>query len=468
MLFNSIEFLLFLPVVFALYWFVFGKSLRLQNMLLLLASYVFYGWWDWRFLSLIFLSTVVDFITGLRIDAAQQQQTKKNWLTVSLVFNLGLLGFFKYYNFFVSSWIEMFSQMGIYMDPWTMNIVLPVGISFYTFQTMSYSLDIYYGRLQPTKNFVNFAAFVSFFPQLVAGPIERASSLLPQIANPRKWDYRTGVEGLRQILFGLFKKVVIADSLSGPVNEIFSNYPGFAGGTLVLGALFFALQIYCDFSGYSDIAIGVAKLFGIKLMVNFNFPYFSSSIAEFWRKWHISLSTWFRDYVYYPLGGSRVATKTAVRNIFVVFLVSGLWHGANWTFVVWGALHALYFIPSFYLKQKKVEVIRSKSSFFLVAIKTAWTFLIVCFAWIFFRSESLASAFDYIRHLSPHFTADYFSSFKYVAFFLMIELLVFFFKRIDYDMAGYRALRYFSYAVLAFSIISHSTRSGSDFIYFQF
>ncbi|MEQ8414415.1 MAG: MBOAT family O-acyltransferase [Imperialibacter sp.] len=402
MLFNSVEFLLFLPAVFVLYWFVFGKSLRLQNMLLLLASYVFYGWWDWRFLSLIFLSTVVDFITGLRIDAAQQRQTRKIWLTFSMVFNLGLLGFFKYYNFFVGSWIELFSQMGIYMDPWTISIVLPVGISFYTFQTMSYSLDIYYGRLQPTRNFVNFAAFVSFFPQLVAGPIERASNLLPQIEKRRTFSSAKAIEGIEQILWGFFKKVVIADALAGMVSEVYGSHEEYNSLSLIFAAIAFSFQIYGDFSGYSDIAIGTARLFGIDLMSNFNFPYLSRNIGEFWRRWHISLSTWFRDYVYYPLGGSRVRSSVAIRNVFIVFLTSGLWHGANWTFLAWGGIHALLFIPSFVVKSNakyKADIVSGTKLLpgLVDTLKVALTFSVVTLAWVFFRSESVGSAVGYIK-----------------------------------------------------------------------
>ena len=305
MLFNSFEFLVFLPIVFVLYWFVVHRSLKLQNALVLVASYVFYGWWDWRFLSLIAISTVVDYVVGLKIHAASQPIRAKRWLWVSVVFNIGLLGFFKYYNFFVESWVQAFSELGYEISPYTLQIILPVGISFYTFQTMSYSLDIYKKQLEPTRDFIGFAAFVSFFPQLVAGPIERASHLLPQLLNARKFDYQRAVEGMRLILWGLFKKVVIADSLAPMVNDIFANYTIYSGGVLILGAVFFAFQIYGDFSGYSDIAIGVARLFGFDLMTNFKFPYFSRNIGEFWRRWHISLSTWFRDYVYIPLGALR-------------------------------------------------------------------------------------------------------------------------------------------------------------------
>ena len=306
MLFNSPEFLLFLPIVFGLYWFVMRQNLKAQNVLLLFASYVFYGWWDWRFLGLIAFSTVVDFFVGIRVAKASEKRMKNWWMAVSLLVNLGLLAYFKYANFFIESWIEAWGAMGVTMHASTLKVILPVGISFYTFQTLSYSIDIYRGTLKPTRSLVNFAAFVSFFPQLVAGPIERASRLLPQIETQRVFKYEEGVAGLRLILWGMLKKVVVADTCAIYANDIFANYTEYSGPTLMLGAVYFAFQIYGDFSGYSDIAIGTAKLFGIQLMTNFKTPYFSRDIAEFWRRWHISLSTWFRDYLYIPLGGSRV------------------------------------------------------------------------------------------------------------------------------------------------------------------
>ena len=324
MLFNSLEYLIFLPTVFLFYWFVFQKNLRVQNSLLLISSYVFYGWWDYRFLSLIFLSTVVDYFVGLKIHNSDDNKIKKSYLWISILFNIGLLGFFKYFNFFIDSWIDLLGAIGYEQkSTWTLNVILPVGISFYTFQTMSYSLDIYHGKLKPTKDFISFASFVSFFPQLVAGPIERASNLLPQILNNRLFNYEQGVQGLRLILYGMFKKVVIADSLAPHVDIIFDNYAIFNGGVLLLGLIYFSFQIYCDFSGYSDIAIGTSKLFGFELISNFKFPYFSRNIGEFWRRWHISLSTWFRDYLYIPLGGSKRGKWLSIRNIFIIFIVSG-------------------------------------------------------------------------------------------------------------------------------------------------
>lgn len=405
MLFNSIEFLLFLPTVFVLYWFVFNKNLKHQNLLILFSSYVFYGWWDYRFLSLIFLSTIVDYIIGLNIPKQDSEKKQKLLLWCSVLFNLSVLGFFKYYNFFVDSWIDLFSSVGYEIKSvWTLNIILPVGISFYTFQTMSYTIDIYKKKLDPTKDFISFASFVSFFPQLVAGPIERASNLLPQILKKRDFQYEQGVQGLRLILWGMFKKVVIADSLAPIVDDIFSNYQDFGGGALWLGAIYFAFQIYCDFSGYSDIAIGTSKLFGFELMSNFKFPYFSRNIGEFWRRWHVSLSTWFRDYLYIPLGGSKLGKWKSIRNIFIIFLVSGLWHGANWTFIFWGLFHSILFLPSFIFNTNRKyttsiiaenTILPSPKEFLQVGI----TFGLVTIGWVFFRSETIVDSFMYLKKM---------------------------------------------------------------------
>ena len=345
MLFNSIDFAIFLPIVFILYWFVTKNNLKFQNLLIVLASYVFYGWWDWRFLALIAFSTLIDYTIGIKLLKQENPTKRKLLLWTSILVNLGFLGFFKYYNFFLDNFITAFSFFGQNIQAYSLNIILPVGISFYTFQTLSYSIDIYRRKLEPTKDFLAFSAFVCFFPQLVAGPIERATHLLPQFYNKRQFDYAKAVDGLRQIIWGLFKKIVIADNCAQFANEIFNNSVDHNGSTLVLGALFFTFQIYGDFSGYSDIAIGTSRLFGFDLMQNFNFPYFSRDIAEFWRRWHISLSTWFRDYLYIPLGGSRGGTWMKVRNTFIIFIVSGFWHGANWTFIIWGALNAIYFLP---------------------------------------------------------------------------------------------------------------------------
>ncbi|WP_282148194.1 MBOAT family O-acyltransferase [Algibacter lectus] len=403
MLFNSFEFLIFLPIVFLLYWFVFNKSIKLQNFLLLVVSYIFYGWWDYRFLSLILFSSIIDYYCGLFIENANTQKSKKNWLTISMFVNLGFLGVFKYFNFFSQSLEEAFLSFGYQIDTLTLNIILPVGISFYTFQTMSYTIDVYRGNLKPTRDPVAFFAFVSFFPQLVAGPIERATNLLPQFYKKRKFDYGRAADGLRQILWGLFKKIVVADNCALIANQVFDNYADYNASTLFVGALFFAFQIYGDFSGYSDIAIGTSRLFGFNLMQNFAFPYFSRDIAEFWRRWHISLSTWFRDYVYIPLGGSKGNLSKKIRNTFIIFIVSGFWHGANWTFMIWGALNAIYFLPLLLLNKnrKNTNNVAENSVFigFKELLQVTTTFLITILAWVFFRAPSVNVAFNYIYNL---------------------------------------------------------------------
>lgn len=398
MLFNSIEFLLFLPTVFFLYWFVFKNQLRAQNVLLLLASYIFYGWWDWRFLSLIIASTFLDYFIAIQLGKTSISKKRKLLLGISLVGNLGMLGFFKYYNFFVASWIEAWSSVGITMEASTLNIILPVGISFYTFQTLSYTIDVYRKEMEPTKSFIDFAAFVTFFPQLVAGPIERASHLLPQFYKNRTFDYQNAVDGVKLIIWGMFKKVVVADNCAFFVNKIFENPEGYSSGELFVGMVFFAFQIYGDFSGYSDIAIGLSKLFGFDLMVNFKFPYFSRDIAEFWRRWHISLSTWFRDYIYIPLGGSKGSQWFQIRNVMIIFLVSGFWHGANWTYVVWGLFHALMFLPLLLFNINRSHLI-TKSYGWLDFAKIGVTFLVICIGWVFFRADSISDAFQYLTHL---------------------------------------------------------------------
>jgi len=398
MLFNSLEFLIFLPTVFVLYWFIFKNQLRAQNILLLLASYIFYGWWDWRFLTLIIASTFLDYFIALQLGKTDISKKRKLLMGISLVGNLGMLGFFKYYNFFVSSWIEAWSSVGITMEASTLNIILPVGISFYTFQTLSYTIDVFKKEMQPTKSFIDFAAFVTFFPQLVAGPIERAAHLLPQFYKNRTFSYQYAVDGVKLIIWGMFKKVVVADNCAFFVNKIFENPEGYSSGELFVGMVFFAFQIYGDFSGYSDIAIGLSKLFGFDLMVNFKFPYFSRDIAEFWRRWHISLSTWFRDYIYIPLGGSKGSQWFQIRNVMIIFLVSGFWHGANWTYVVWGLFHALMFLPLLLFNVNRSHLI-AKSYGWLDFAKIGVTFLVVCIGWVFFRADSISDAFQYLAHL---------------------------------------------------------------------
>ena len=403
MLFNSIDFAIFLPIVFLLYWFVTNKNLKLQNFLIVAASYLFYGWWDWIFLSLIIFSTLVDYTIGLKLKNEENQIKRKALLWTSILVNLGFLGCFKYYNFFLDNFVAAFSFFGQEIQVNSLNIILPVGISFYTFQTLSYTIDVYKRKLKPTKDFIAFTAFVSFFPQLVAGPIERATNLLPQFYKKRTFDYSKAVDGMHQILWGLFKKIVIADNCAEYANQIFNNSADYSGSTLLLGAIFFTFQIYCDFSGYSDIAIGTSRLFGFNLRQNFAFPYFSRDIAEFWRRWHISLSTWFRDYLYIPLGGSRVRTWMKVRNTFIIFIVSGFWHGANWTFIVWGALNAIYFLPLLLTKNNRSNMdIVAKGKFFPSIKEFSFiiiTFGLTVFAWIFFRAENIGHALSYIDEM---------------------------------------------------------------------
>ncbi|QCX38823.1 MBOAT family protein [Aureibaculum algae] len=404
MLFNSIDFAIFLPIVFILYWFVFNKKLKFQNFLIVVASYVFYGWWDWRFLSLILFSTLVDYTIGKLLLTERNKRKRVLLLWLSIVVNLGFLGFFKYYNFFLDNFVAAFSFLGKPINPQGLNIILPVGISFYTFQTLSYTIDVYKNKLKPTKDFIAFSAFVSFFPQLVAGPIERATNLLPQFYKKRSFDYTKAIDGLRQILWGLFKKVVVADNAAKYANLIFNNSDDYSGSTLLLGAILFAFQIYGDFSGYSDIAIGTSRLFGFNLKQNFAFPYFSRDIAEFWRRWHISLSTWFRDYLYIPLGGSRGGTWMKIRNTFIIFLVSGFWHGANWTFVAWGALNAVYFLPIMLLDKNRVHTnnVVAEGEFFpniREVLQVGSTFLLTVLAWIFFRANSIHHAISYISNM---------------------------------------------------------------------
>jgi D-alanyl-lipoteichoic acid acyltransferase DltB (MBOAT superfamily) len=484
MLFNSIDFAVYLPVVFVLYWFVANRNLRLQNALIVAASFVFYGWWDWRFLGLLVFSAGIDFFTGLQLARDHKRpQTRKYLLGLSLLANLGILGFFKYYNFFITNFIEVFTLLGHRPEISTLKIILPVGVSFYTFQALSYTIDVYRGKLEPTRDIVAYFAYISFFPQLVAGPIERATRLLPQFYVKRSFDYSKATDGLRQMLWGLFKKMVVADNCAIYANIIFNDAAGFSGSTLVLGVVFFAFQIYGDFSGYSDIAIGTARLFGFDLMRNFAFPYFSRDIAEFWRRWHISLSTWFRDYVYIPLGGSRVGTLRKVVNIFAVFVVSGFWHGANWTFLVWGALNALYFLPLLLLKKNRQHVDTVASGRGLPTwremAEMATTFGLTAFAWIFFRATSMEQATNYISGI---FARDLVTvpvlmakpGVKVVMVFILLLLLVEWWGReYAHGLARLRkhlprAVRYAVYALIVFVIGMYMETSGTPFIYFQF
>ena len=476
MIFNSLEYLIFLPLIFILYWFVCNKSLKLQNLLLLTASYVFYGWWDWRFLGLIIFSSFVDYYCGILINAAVEQKNKKKWLILSMLVNLGFLGVFKYFNFFSGSLSELFLKIGYQLDTLTLDIILPVGISFYTFQTMSYTIDVYRGKLKPTKDMITFFSFVSFFPQLVAGPIERATNLLPQFYTERKFEIEKAKDGLRQILWGLFKKIVVADNCAMVVNQVFENSSDHTASALVIGAVFFSFQIYCDFSGYSDIAIGTSRLFGFNLMKNFSFPYFSRDVAEFWRRWHISLSTWFRDYVYIPLGGSKGGMTMKIRNTFAIFLISGLWHGANWTFLAWGFLNALYFLPLLLLNRNRTNtdtVAAGKLWIgFREGIAVLTTYAITVFAWVFFRAASIENAFLYIKGIfSTTILSDPNIDVKPFIFILLLVVIEWYQREKEHGLemgSGLKATsRWLIYLILIFIILFFGAVS-QPFIYFQF
>ena len=481
MLFNSIEFAVFLPVVFLLYWFVFNKNLKLQNLFVVAASYVFYGWWDWRFLFLIAFTSLCSYLAGLLIGKYRETPEKARAFNVAnIVVNLLILGAFKYYDFFATSFANAF--LGGRTEGLLLHVILPVGISFYTFQALSYSIDVYRAKLEPTRDIIQFFAYVSFFPQLVAGPIERATNLLPQFARPRTFDYETGADGMRQILWGLFKKMVIADNCAIYVDPIFASYQTQTGSNLLLAAVLFAFQIYGDFSGYSDMAIGTAKLFGIRLMRNFNVPYFSRDIAEFWRRWHISLTTWFRDYVYIPLGGSRCSKAKIIRNTFVIFLVSGLWHGANWTFIAWGAYHALLFLPLILLGKNRKYRDTVADGRLLPSFKEAGqmllTFLLVVIGWILFRSESIGDAWNFFCGMWQWGTlrASYrffsWAVIRRTSFFIILMLLVEWIQRKAQHGLYLRPstpviLRYAIYLSIMVIIVYYSG-GHRDFIYFDF
>jgi len=480
MLFNSLGFAIFLPIVFILYWFFASKKLTYQNLLLLVSSYFFYACWNWKFLFLLIFSTLLDYFTGIKMSEAKDQRVKRGWFWISIIVNLGFLGVFKYYNFFAQSFGELISNFGFRVNLWTLNVILPVGISFYTFHGLSYVIDIYNDKIKAEKNFVDYSVFVGFFPLLVAGPIERATHLLPQIKYKRTFNYSKAVDGLKQILWGLFKKIVIADQCAVFANVIF-DHPSYSGSTLVLGAVFFAFQIYGDFSGYSDIALGTARLFGIELLRNFAFPYFSRNMAEFWRRWHISLSSWFRDYLYIPLGGSKGSHWTRIRNTFIIFLVSGFWHGANWTFIVWGGLHALFIMPSIIFKTNRAnlgivaegKLLPSVREFISICI----TFSLTVFAWIFFRAPNLNQALMYVRNI---FKKSFFkipriglgkSFFCFLLLFVLCEWLQ---RAQQYGLQTIgnkwnRVLRWHFYFILVVVIYYYAvTTDLQQFIYFQF
>lgn len=479
MFFNSFEYAIFLPIIFIIYWFILNKNLKLQNLFLLISSYFFYSCWDWKFLFLLAFSTILDYISGLKIYNSNTQIKKKIWLIISVSINLGFLGFFKYYNFFIESFADLIQKLGFTAHYSTLNIILPVGISFYTFHGLSYVFDIYNKKIKPSHNWIEYALFVSFFPLLVAGPIERATHLLPQIEKPRKFNYELAVSGLKQILWGLFKKIVIADNCAKAVNLIFNSYESQSGGTLLLGAILFSFQIYGDFSGYSDIALGSGKLLGIKLIKNFNYPYFSRSIAEFWRRWHISLSSWFKDYLYIPLGGSKGGTIKRIRNTFIIFLVSGFWHGANWTFILWGGLNALFILPSIIFKTNrnnmdivaKGKILPNFKEFFQIV----YTFLLASFAWIFFRSESLSQAFSYINKMFNSIHLPDLSIFNLSLFPLLLLLIIVEWKGRENNYAieklfykSKTCIRWSFYYILIILMLVFGQKNSQEFIYFQF
>ncbi|MFT5253183.1 MAG: alginate O-acetyltransferase complex protein AlgI [Flavobacteriales bacterium] len=478
MLFNSISFLLFLPIVFALYWWIGKKSLSLQNLLMLVASYFFYACWDWRFLFLLLFSTALDYFAGIKMAEAKNQYQKKAWFWLSIIINLGFLGVFKYYNFFIDSFAEALLGLGLQANFWTLQVILPVGISFYTFHGLSYIIDIYKERIQPERNIVSYSLFVAYFPLLVAGPIERATHLLPQIKKKRFFDYSKAIDGVHQIIWGLFKKVVIADNCALYANDIFDHYESMNSLSLLLGTIYFSFQIYGDFSGYSDIAIGTSKLFGIDLLRNFNYPYFSRDIAEFWRRWHISLSSWFRDYLYIPLGGSRGGLWMKIRNTFIIFLVSGFWHGANWTFIAWGALHAIYFLPLLVTKKNRDNMDCVAKDKYLPSAKELvsmlLTFGLTAISWVFFRSKTISEAYSYLKKM---FSFDFQGKFQFLEFerySIELVLLLFFFIVFEWNSreqehpvtgkwASLKALGIVT-GILILGVFS----SPSDFIYFQF
>ncbi|MDO5980489.1 MBOAT family O-acyltransferase [Flavivirga sp. MEBiC05379] len=466
MIFNSVAFLIFFLIVFISYWLIPKRLFRWQNILLLIASYVFYGWWDWRFLSLIAFSTILDYYIGIRIDSSISK--KKLFLIISLISNLGLLCVFKYFNFFIESWVNLWSLFGYEMSMGTLNIILPVGISFYTFQTMSYSIDIYRGELKPTKNFIAFATFVSFFPQLVAGPIERASNLLPQLERERQLNLNRFKEGLLQIFIGFFRKVVVADAIGATIDGIYNAPDIHNASSIVMAVVLYSFQIYFDFSGYSDIAIGTAKILGFDFKRNFNLPYFSVSITEFWRRWHISLSSWLRDYLYIPLGGNKKGVKIQYRNLFITMLLGGLWHGSSWNFVVWGAIHGLFLSI-----EKKFGLIPKKYTM----SKNLVIFCLVSLVWIFFRALSFDdSTLIFSKLLSGPYLMPYVgNSARFIGLFygLILALIfdVYIFKKdLSIENLGSKL------STLSFIIISNFIlinivlffSSSSNFIYFQF
>ncbi|NQT07268.1 MAG: MBOAT family protein [Candidatus Omnitrophica bacterium] len=475
MLFNSFPFLIFFIVVYSLYLALNHKR---QNRMLLVASYVFYGSWDWRFLSLIWISTILDYVCGAKIYGSNDLKIKKLFLFFSIFGNLTILGVFKYFNFFASSLQSLLAFFGVSVQPHFLSIILPIGISFYTFQTMSYTIDIYRNEMQPTKKFLDFSLFVAFFPQLVAGPIERAKNLIPQILKPRQIKEEDFLIGCRLILWGLFKKVVVADRLGIYVDAVYGNVYHHSSLTFVLATFFFAFQIYCDFSGYSSMARGLARLMGFHIMVNFRSPYFSKNVREFWHRWHISFSTWLRDYVYIPLGGSRGGSAKTNRNILTTMLLGGLWHGANWTFVIWGALHGFYIIVTRFIQEKLRFTINiyKQNSAFLKILNIAITFTIVLLTWVFFRAESLSQS-AYILKSIFQFPVSIFltGSLNCIVHGLagIITVILFEYRarsNLEGDVLQFKpiTLQWGVYYAIILSITLFGVYGGEQFIYFQF
>jgi len=474
MVFNSITFLIFFIAFYLIYWFLNNKStIRKRNIFVLLASYFFYGYWDWRFLSLIFISSLVDYILGLKISTAPNSSKRKLYLTGSIIANMGILGFFKYFNFFIESLQQALSLFAIELQTSTLQIILPVGISFYTFQTLSYTIDIYRGKMEPTRDFVKFFAFVSFFPQLVAGPIERASNLMQQFENRKVFDNNNQVIGLRHVLYGLFKKVVIADNLGLIADSIFDPGLSHNGLTVFLGSMIFGVQIYCDFSGYSDMAIGLAKMLNIDLMKNFNTPYYSGSFTEFWRRWHISLSTWFRDYVYIPLGGNKCSTARVNFNIMLTFLLSGLWHGARITFLIWGALHGLMLLieknfPSRISKKIAAPLVFVLTSLFWIPFRAqSFVHLKSLVISLFSFGYSWSEIFNIV--LTVHSTSKVYALGLILLLFILIERIIAANDFNHWIKNKSTAVRYLAYYSLFISVLLlGNINIDPFFIYFQF
>ena len=476
MIFNSFNFLIFLPIVFFLHWFLPYKGNKYQNLLILTASYFFYASWDFRFLFLLIFSTFLDYFTGLKMFKSKSKKEKKIWFWLSIFVNLGFLSLFKYYNFFITTLVDLLSSFGIIFHLWTLSIIVPVGISFYTFHGLSYVIDIYNDKIKPERNFIDYSVFVSFFPLLVAGPIERATHLLPQIKKKRIFDYSKSVDGLRQIFWGLFMKIVVADNCAVVVNDVFENQGHYNATSLLIGAVFFSFQIYGDFSGYSNIALGSAKLFGIDLLRNFSFPYFSRDIAEFWRRWHISLSSWFKDYLYIPLGGSKGGLWIKIRNTLIIFCVSGFWHGANWTFIIWGLLNAIYIIPLIIFDINRVNKdIVAQDTFFpslKELLQIVFTFSITTFAWIFFRSDSVISAFSYINRMLDYKLYRYPEVDIKPFIFIILMLITEWLQRkkqhgLEFTDVNNILVRWSIYFIIFLFILLFGANSDS-FIYFQF